>query len=246
VTAIRRADRGIDVLVTCEHGGNRIPRRYRRWFEGRDRLLASHRGYDPGALAMAHSLAQALGAPLMAATVSRLLVELNRSLRHPDLFSTVMRTAPEDVRGELLERYYLPYRFAVARWVEVRIARGRRVLHVSSHSFAPVFRGVRRNADVGLLYDPSRRLEVRLCGLWRRAMLQRAPAWTVRRNYPYQGRSDGLVTTLRRTFPASRYAGIELEMNQSLARRQPAAFAQARRLVPRALRDAVRCVSDAP
>jgi predicted N-formylglutamate amidohydrolase len=227
------------VLVTCEHGGNRIPPRYRRWFEGRERLLASHRGYDPGALPMAHSLARALGAPLIAATVSRLLIELNRSPRHRQLFSSVICRAPEAVRHELVERYYLPYRTAVTQWIERRLAQGWRVLHISSHSFTPVFHGVRRQADVGLLYDPTRALEADLCVLWRRALLERAPGWEVRRNYPYQGTSDGLTTALRRSFPPSRYAGIELELNQCFVRRRPATFAHARRMVPAALRDAV-------
>jgi len=47
-------------------------------FRARRRLLDSHRGHDPGALAMARSLARSLDATLLAATVSRLLVALNR------------------------------------------------------------------------------------------------------------------------------------------------------------------------
>jgi len=227
------------VLVTCEHGGNRIPGPYRRWFQGRERILRSHRGYDPGALAMARALGRNLRAPLIAATVSRLLVELNRSPRHRNLFSVVMRDAPAPIREELVERYYLPYRSAVGRHVERAIASGSRVVHVSSHSFTPVLRGVRRNAHVGLLYDPSRSFERELCTLWRNAMLARAPAWRVRRNYPYRGTSDGLTTWLRRRFQGAQYAGVELELNQALVRRNAAGFAYARRVVPAALREAV-------
>ena len=40
-------------LITCEHGGNRIPPRYRDLFAGCEALLQSHRGYDPGALTLA-------------------------------------------------------------------------------------------------------------------------------------------------------------------------------------------------
>ena len=35
-------------IVTCEHGGNRIPAPYRPLFRGQKALLDSHRGYDPG------------------------------------------------------------------------------------------------------------------------------------------------------------------------------------------------------
>ena len=47
-------------LITCEHGGNRIPAPYRRLFRGQRALLDSHRGYDPGALVMAKALASGL------------------------------------------------------------------------------------------------------------------------------------------------------------------------------------------
>ena len=38
----------------------------------------------------------------------------------------------------------------------------------------------------------------------------------MRRNDPYRGASDGLTTRLRARFPAGRYRGIELEVNQRL------------------------------
>src|SRR6267142_572465 len=85
----------IDAFVfTCEHGGNRIPAPYRRLFREQRALLDSHRGYDPGALVMAKALASAYRAPLVASTVSRLLIDLNRSIGHPQLFSTMTRAAP--------------------------------------------------------------------------------------------------------------------------------------------------------
>ena len=70
----------IHFLISCEHGGNRIPLRYRPLFEGYEHLLHSHRGYDSGALSMAKKLAITLHSPLFAATTSRLLIDLNRSI----------------------------------------------------------------------------------------------------------------------------------------------------------------------
>ena len=35
------------IVITCEHGGNRIPALYRGLFHGQRRQLESHRGYDP-------------------------------------------------------------------------------------------------------------------------------------------------------------------------------------------------------
>ncbi len=204
-------------LITCEHGGNRIPPRYRHLFEGFEALLQSHRGYDPGALVLARGLAQALGAPLAVSTTSRLLIDLNRSIGHPSLYSDATRGAPALVRREILKSCYLPYRSKVETEIESMIARGGKVVHISSHSFTPELEGKVRNADIGLLYDPARPGEFDLCGRWQAQLKTLAPELKVRRNYPYTGKSDGLTAYLRRRFPAGVYIGIELEINQKHA-----------------------------
>jgi predicted N-formylglutamate amidohydrolase len=203
------------VLITCEHGGNRIPPRYRHLFLGHEPLLASHRGYDPGALVMARDLARAFDTPLVVSTVSRLLVDLNRSLGHPRLFSEATRPAPRAVRQEVVARHYLPYRGKVEALVAAAVAERKRVIHISSHSFTPVLDGEVRNADLGLLYDPGRSGEAALCRRWQARLGESAPELRVRRNYPYTGKSDGFTAHLRRRFPADRYVGIELEINQA-------------------------------
>jgi predicted N-formylglutamate amidohydrolase len=202
------------VLITCEHGGNRIPPRYRPLFAGFEALLHTHRGYDPGALGLARELAEALAAPLFFSTTSRLLIDLNRSVGHPSLYSEATRSAPVTVRREILEKHYLPYRDEVEAHIAAAIARGSRVIHLASHSFTPVLDGEVRNADIGLLYDPARPGEVELCRRWQARLQAQAPEVKVRRNYPYTGRSDGFTAYLRRRFPAGVYVGIELEINQ--------------------------------
>jgi predicted N-formylglutamate amidohydrolase len=203
-------------VISCEHGGNRIPARYRRLFRGRRSLLASHRGHDPGALVMARELARAFSAPLVTSTVSRLLVDLNRSVGHPQLFSAATRGAPAAFRAGIVERHYRPYRAQVARIVAQAVSRGRRVIHISSHSFTPKLRGKVRRADVGLLYDPARCGEAALCARWKASLRAMAPGLRVRRNYPYAGKGDGLTSHLRREFPPTAYVGIELEINQNI------------------------------
>lgn len=201
-------------LITCEHGGKRIPSRYGSLFAGFEALLRSHRGYDPGALTVARELAKAMAAPLFVSTTSRLLIDLNRSIGHPRLYSEATRNAPVALRREILEKYYLPYRNRVETHIGEAIARGKRVIHLSSHSFTPVLDGAIRNADIGLLYDSARSGERELCRRWQTELRARAPALKVRRNYPYSGTSDGFTAYLRRRFPADAYIGIELEINQ--------------------------------
>ncbi|MBI4756774.1 MAG: N-formylglutamate amidohydrolase [Betaproteobacteria bacterium] len=201
-------------LITCEHGGNRVPEAYRALFAGHEELLATHRGWDPGALTLARDLARALDAPLYYATVSRLVIDLNRSIGHPRLYGEATRGAPRALRREILARHYMPYRTRVERHIRGAVADGRRVVHVSTHSFTPVLNGQVRQADVGLLYDPARPAEAALARLSQGALKSSAQELRVRRNYPYSGRSDGFTAYLRRCFPATAYAGIELEINQ--------------------------------
>ncbi|HEX7606426.1 MAG TPA: N-formylglutamate amidohydrolase [Usitatibacter sp.] len=203
-------------VITCEHGGNRIPAPYRALFREHRALLVSHRGYDPGALAMARDLARAFGAPLVTSTISRLLVDLNRSIGHPRLFSEAIRALPSELRAAIVETYYLPYRARVESLVMRSVSRGRRVIHLSSHSFTPELDGRVRRADVGLLYHPGRRAEAALCDRWKRSLAALAPQLRVRRNYPYAGMGDGLTSHLRRRFAQASYVGIELEVNQAI------------------------------
>ena len=203
-------------LVTCEHGGNRIPAPYRQLFRGRRALLHSHRGYDPGALAMARALARAFRAPFVTSTVSRLLVDLNRSIGHPQLFSAATRGAPPRLRAKIVEEHYRPFRMQAERLVRQAVSRGRRVIHISSHSFAAQLDGKLRAADVGLLYHPARRGEAELCARWKASLALAAPQLRVRRNYPYAGKGDGLTSHFRKRFPHGAYVGIELEVNQRI------------------------------
>jgi predicted N-formylglutamate amidohydrolase len=202
------------VLITCEHGGNRIPALYRPLFRRAGALLATHRGYDAGALDMAKSLARDCDAPLVASTVSRLLVDLNRSVGHRALHSDATRALSREVQDRILALYYRPYRDQVEAHVARAIAAGKRVVHVSSHSFTAVLDGVVRNADIGLLYDPARPGERALCRTWSALLGQRIAPLRVRCNYPYKGRNDGLTSHLRRRYAPGHYVGVELEVNQ--------------------------------
>jgi predicted N-formylglutamate amidohydrolase len=216
-------------LVTCEHGGNRIPAAYRALFRGRRELLESHRGYDAGALTLARLLARRLAAPLEFSTISRLVVDLNRSIGHPHLYSEMTRATAPGCRAGMLEAFYRPYRLRVESLVARFVQRGQRAVHVSAHSFTPRLAGVVRTADVGFLYDPARPQEAALCAHWQAALRSRMPALRVRRNYPYRGNGDGLTAHLRRLWPANRYVGIEIEINQAIVHRGGAGWAALRR-----------------
>ena len=89
----------------------------------------------------------------------------------------------------------------VERLIGQAVARGHRVIHISSHSFTAELDGRVRGADVGLLYHPGRRGEAEVCARWKETLAALAPELRVRRNYP---------------FAPCDYVGIELEVNQSI------------------------------
>ena len=200
------------ILLSCEHGGNGIPAVSRSvpWLA---RATQQPPRLRHRALACARALSAAWRTPLIHAEVSRLLVDLNRSPHHPALFSALTRALPAPERMLILQRHYFPHRQRIERWIAARIRGGRAVVHVAVHSFTPVLDGHKRDADIGLLYDPAREWERLICRRWQTA-LQQESGLRVRRNYPYRGTSDGLTRHLRERFSAHDYAGIELEINQ--------------------------------
>ena len=151
-----RLPKGWKMILSCEHGGHRIPSPWRQSLQVPGRVLESHRGWDLGALRMARYLKRQLPGPLVANEVSRLLVDFNRSPHHRELFSTYSRILSPEERRRVLSRYYLPYRKSITDFITATHRKGLRVLHVSIHSFTPVLRGEKRRADLGFLYDPSR------------------------------------------------------------------------------------------
>jgi predicted N-formylglutamate amidohydrolase len=148
-------------------------------------------------------------------TISRLLIECNRSLHHPQLFSEFSNRLAKQTKHELIAKYYLPYRTSVESSINEYISSQKQVLHISLHSFTPELNGVIRQNDIGLLYDPKRKQEKEFCLTFKDALIAQDPTLKIRANYPYLGSADGFTTHLRKQFPEN-YLGIELELNQGL------------------------------
>ena len=202
------------VIITCEHGGNEVPPAYASLFVIHEALLATHRGWDLGALELARQMAAALHAPLFASTTTRLLIDLNRSIGHRQLHSEATRHLSIAQRKDVAAQYYRPHRDAVEGEIARKIDAGKRVVHIASHSFTPELHGVVRQADVGFLYNPQRAGERLLAQQWLQALHQSRPDLKLRRNYPYQGKGDGLTSLLRKRHGPDNYIGLELEVNQ--------------------------------
>ncbi len=199
------------IVLTCEHGGNDIPNEYHSLFIGQDLILNSHRGYDLGALDVFHAL-ESIADFSKFSTISRLLIELNRSLHHKNLFSEFTQILSKAEKDHIIEQFYKPYRDAVEAEISNFIQHGELVLHVSIHSFTPIFNGQERPVDIGILYDSRIPKEKEFCKKFKTQLLK-LNNYDIRFNKPYLGKADGFPTYLRKQFREN-YIGVELELNQ--------------------------------
>jgi len=213
-----------DFLVTCEHASNAVPEEFAGVFAGDPAILRTHRAWDPGTREVAEQISRELGLRPFCGVITRLLVDLNRSVDNPEIFSSFARNLSPGSRERLLQRYYHPYRQAVTERVSEAVLRNP-VLHLSIHSFVPVLDGACRDFEVGLLFDPQRAAETAFCEYLKSFLEERPGKLRVRFNEPYPGIADGLTTALRQQFVDSRYLGIEIELNQALGGKEMAGIA---------------------
>jgi len=226
------------IVITCEHGGNKIPKEYMPIFKPYEILLSSHRGYDIGAFDLAGFLYKEVGHYFFHSTVSRLLIELNRSLRHPNLFSAITKSLDLKTKNTIKEKYYHPYLQSIEQTISGLVEDHSFVLHISVHSFTPSLDGKVRNTDIGILYDPKQANEKKFSHLFKEK-LRSTSDFKVRLNYPYLGIADGLPTRLRKKFGGSDYIGIELEVNQKYLYRGSDRRIEIQNVIARACSDAL-------
>lgn len=203
-------------IISCEHASNAIPDEWAHLFMGSDEVLKSHRGWDPGALPIAKKLAKILNVHEVVYPFGRLLIEPNRSMHHPKLFSEFTKNLRRSDKQKLIDEYWTPHRNEIVERIN-RVPSDKTTLHFSVHTFTPVFDGQVRDVEIGLLYDPEREREKSFCNALRKSLKTQFPHFKIRMNQPYKGSADGLTTSLRKQFATEEYMGIELEVNQKFS-----------------------------
>jgi predicted N-formylglutamate amidohydrolase len=202
------------VILSCEHAGNIVPENYKYLFDQEPEVLNTHRGWDSGAWELAQFLATQLNVPLVGCHTTRLLIEANRSLDNPQLFSEYSSKLSGLEKDKLIKTIYHPYRNKIKALLDTAT---KPVLHLSIHSFTPIWNGVVRPVDIGILYDPDQSLENSFSLQLKEALETYLPNKKIKLNEPYKGTDDGFTTELRKQFLTNQYAGIELEVNQKYA-----------------------------
>jgi predicted N-formylglutamate amidohydrolase len=163
------ADEGnSDFLLTADHAGGAIPKRL-----GDLGLPESERrrhiALDIGIAGVTGFLSQALNAAAVWQNYSRLVIDCNRRPEWVSSIPVVSETTPipgnvgisREEREVRRREIFQPYHDRISELLDRRAAAGRRTVLVAMHSFTPVFKGVTRTVEVGILYNPEAR-DIRL------------------------------------------------------------------------------------
>lgn len=146
-------------VLACDHASNRFPEGYGDLgLTPHQRLM--HIAWDPGALAVALQLSEMLDAPLVASTVSRLVIDCNRRHDAPDLIPIVSERTEipgnmgigDNERAMRIGAFHEPFHAALEGVLERRKAAGIETILVTVHSFTPVYKDVPRPWPIGLIH----------------------------------------------------------------------------------------------
>ncbi|WP_245299930.1 N-formylglutamate amidohydrolase [Methylocystis bryophila] len=165
-------------FILVDHAGNSVPRAL-------DRLGVSeadcerHIAWDIGAAAVAHLVADTLDATLVQQNYSRLVIDCNRA---PGSAASIPEVSEltripgniglsESQRTVREREIFWPYHDRIAAELDRRLSEGRRTVLVALHSFTPVYLGVARAWQAGLLYNRDPRFAKVLMTLLRREEL---------------------------------------------------------------------------
>lgn len=200
------------VVLVCDHASRRLPERYGTMALSAE-VLASHVAWDPGAMAVSRLMVDRLDAPLVASTVSRLVIDCNRALDAPDLIWTLSESvripANEDLgaqeRAHRIETVHSPFHAAIDALLDRR-SRQETIL-VCLHSFTPVYRGQARPWPAGLIHGRDARFTEAV----HEALSAAAPGLDIGWNEPYAA-SDGVTYTLERHGDARGLPAVMVEI----------------------------------
>jgi predicted N-formylglutamate amidohydrolase len=193
-----REGRGTFVFV-CEHASNRLPKSLGTLgLSAED--LRRHIAWDPGAARVAEGLAERLNGDLVMQRYSRLAIDCNRDPSLPDAIpirseDTVIPGnvgLDEAARNARVRGLWIPFHAALEALLEQRRAARVATILITIHTFTPVYRGVSRPWDVGVISTDDRTIPDALI-----AGLARDPSLVVGDNQPYSAK-DNVDYTIRR------------------------------------------------
>jgi predicted N-formylglutamate amidohydrolase len=206
------------VVLVCEHASDYIPEALG------DLGLAkadrqSHAVWDIGARELSRLLSRKLDAALIEGCISRLVYDCNRPPNVPSAFPAqserIVVPGNEGLdaaaRHERSEAVYVPFRTTVQSLLEQR-QRGSasRPILVTVHSFAPIYHGMQRSVEIGILHDDDPDLALAMMN-----NADRLSGRVIALNEPY-AQSDGVTHSLVIYGVANGLPNVMLEVRNDL------------------------------
>jgi predicted N-formylglutamate amidohydrolase len=215
--AVDNPEGGGPFVLVCDHASNWVPTSL-KGLGLPDSELERHIAWDPGALELARRLSDLLDAPLVHATVSRLVLDVNRDPSHPG--SIVTRSEDTEVpgnqeispadRARRVQSIYEAYHRALDAVIEKTVARDAAPKIISVHSFTPIYRQEQRPWHIGILHGDDTRISQPLLEL-----LRADGEFCVGDNQPYAP-TDGVYHTLGRHCANRNLRSVLLELRSDI------------------------------
>jgi predicted N-formylglutamate amidohydrolase len=182
-------------LLVCDHAGRAIPARLGDLGVS-EADWQRHIAWDIGAAALCRALSPKLDAMCIAQAYSRLVIDCNRRPGHATSIARCSdataipgnQSLTEAQQAARVAEIFEPYQNAIAAELDRRQAAGTQAVLVAMHSFTPVFGGVARVWQAGMLYNRDPRLGHALAAELRHA------GYHVGDNQPYQLSDDSDYT----------------------------------------------------
>ncbi len=204
------------LLLVCEHASDHIPGELHDLGVSPE-TRKSHAVYDIGTKEVAIHLSKVLNCPLIISNISRIVIDCNRDPFSPSAvpFKSEVHMIPGNkniTEAEHIRRvhaYYNPFHNLVDEYLNNN---PQIISFIAIHSFTPVFYGVDRHVDLGVLFDEDDRLANYL--LHKLSLIN---TLRVLPNEPYKP-DPKVVHTVKRHAMARNIPHLMIEIRNSLIR----------------------------
>lgn len=221
ISFIKRTGIINDYLVICDHSSNKIPPKYNNLCISK-KIINSHRAFDIGASEVASELSNLLKCNLVMANFSRLLIDPNRGYDDPTLIPKI--SEGEIIKGNLnisllkndkernkrINNFYQPYHDQISKFINIAFSENKIPKILSIHSFTPIWKGKKRETDIGILWDKDDRLSEIFLSSFNNS--------NIGNNKPYSGRLKN--DTLYRHATMRGLPHVLIELRQDLLKKK--------------------------
>lgn len=194
-------------VIVCDHASNLVPQSLSSLGLSKPELQR-HIAWDPGTEEIGRKLGQKLDAPVVLASYSRLVVDLNRGHDHPDCMREVSdhtripgnKDLDPTQKKQRLAEFFWPYHKAIDAQVQRYLVKGVAPVLISVHSFTPKMDGFKRPWHIGVLWNKEEGIALQLVENLRK----NNPELRIGENEPYSLKSENFTKNTVSTHAESR------------------------------------------